>query len=260
MIRFTHAKTTKLCVDATVMYVYDAGATEKSLFANVDRNQDLKIVIQDIYPLQSSCFNNQDDDSTFDSLYQVQDILKQGYITAIRRAEQQHIYSLAIPVLFSDLLDEEMRTKICFDTLLNYAPNLDIFVVAEKDDYEYACKRFPALEFDGEKTFSELLAHYTKNIYEPTVYKNADINRSMYNRFKNGKNLPSKDSALKIAIVLKLSLDKAEHFLNAAGYSFLNVIPKDKIIRSFIARGVYDFSKIDEELEKNGLPLLHSCK
>lgn len=57
-----------------------------------------------------------------------------------------------------------------------------------------------------------------KNMTDPECYKAANIDRSAFNKIKNGKTLPKRNTISLLAIALKLDSKEYERFINAAGY------------------------------------------
>ncbi len=60
--------------------------------------------------------------------------------------------------------------------------------------------------------------------------------------------MPSKKTALALAVALKLNLDETESLLKRAGYALSHSSKMDVIIEYFIINGKYDINKINEVL------------
>ena len=68
--------------------------------------------------------------------------------------------------------------------------------------------------------------------------------------------MPSKRTAISLAVALKLSLDETNALLKRAGYALSHAVKLDVIVEYFIANGKYDIFKINQVLFKYDQPLL----
>lgn len=89
------------------------------------------------------------------------------------------------------------------------------------------------------------------------VYKKANIDRKLFSKIRTGKGyMPSKRTAIALAISLELTLPETEDLLKRAGYSLSHSQKFDVIIEYFISHKKYDIFEINDVLFKFDQPLL----
>ena len=96
-----------------------------------------------------------------------------------------------------------------------------------------------------------------KGFSDMEVYKRANIDRKLFSKIRSNPDYqPKKNTAVALAIALKLTLDEVKDFLSRAGYALSPSSRSDLIIEYFVEQEVYDLYTINLALFEHDQPLL----
>ena len=100
-------------------------------------------------------------------------------------------------------------------------------------------------------TFVDMVMRYINILgwQDSKIYKAAQMDRRLFSKIMSDRNYkPSKDTAIALAIGLKLNLIQVNDLLSRAGYVLSHSCKRDVIIEYFIREGKYNLSDINEVL------------
>ncbi len=115
-----------------------------------------------------------------------------------------------------------------------------------------------ALENLGEPFAATLLQLVdAKQMTDVEVYRRANLDRRLFSTIRSDRRyLPSKRTALALAVALGLDLDETRALLARAGHTLSSALTSDVIVEYFITRGTHDVLAINEALFYFDQPLL----
>lgn len=109
------------------------------------------------------------------------------------------------------------------------------------------------LDKNVDQTFVDVLLQYirVKGVRDSAVYKAAQVDKRLFSKMvSNREYKPSKDTAIALALALKLSLREANDMLSRAGYTFSHSNKRDIIIEFFFREKIYNLFDVNEVLHK----------
>lgn len=135
----------------------------------------------------------------------------------------------------------------------------------EKRDLQEARPKYsiqaPAPAFSGrqlrdllslrEESFSDMVLRLIreKDMKEVEVYKSANLDRKLFSKLRsNADYQPSKNTALALAVGLRLNVDETRDLLGKAGFALSRSSKQDIIVEYFLREQIYDIMTINEAL------------
>ena len=113
-----------------------------------------------------------------------------------------------------------------------------------------------------DESFSEMLLRRIdeQGLSDAACYKRANLDRKLFSKIRSDRAYhPSRQTALALAVALRLTLPETEALLRTAGYALSRSDPFDVIVETHIRAGDYDVHRINQSLFAFGQKLLGSC-
>ena len=106
--------------------------------------------------------------------------------------------------------------------------------------------------------FQKLLFSYIDNrgLKDSDVYNKVNIDRRLFSKIRNDNYHPGKDTIIKLAIALNLSIDELEELLSSASYSLPKNNERDLIIRFSFINKIYNIDTINDFLYDYNVSIL----
>ena len=125
-----------------------------------------------------------------------------------------------------------------------------------EEDYQPTAKLPKPGDFSVEETFTQRLLRFMKekNMDSPEVYTEACIDRKHFSKIlSNIHYQPNKNTAVRLALALKLSPEETDAFLNAAGFALSRSKITDLVISYCISHNQRTVWQVNGILEDYGL-------
>lgn len=122
---------------------------------------------------------------------------------------------------------------------------------SETVQFEAIKKRLENLKSDFSDCLVALIDQ--KHMKDRDVYFRAGLTKQTFNKIKNKKVLPKKETAMSLCIGAGLSIEEANELLNRAGYSFSESSEEDMVFKYFIEKGIYNIFEVYSALYHFGI-------
>ena len=102
-----------------------------------------------------------------------------------------------------------------------------------------------------EESFSDMVLRLIreKDLSEVAVYKAANLDRKLFSKLRSNRDYqPSKNTALALAVGLRLNVDQTRDLLGKAGFALSHSSRQDIIVEFFLEQGIFDIITINEAL------------
>ncbi|WP_456272327.1 hypothetical protein [Bacillus sp. AK031] len=112
------------------------------------------------------------------------------------------------------------------------------------------------IKMNEKPSFREELFHFIdeKGLTDPEVYKRAGIDRKLFSKIRsNPAYKVGKNTAIALALALKLDTYDTEGLLNSAGFSLSGSDTYDLVIRFCLEKEIYDLDGVNQALDSLSL-------
>lgn len=116
-----------------------------------------------------------------------------------------------------------------------------------------------ALDASINQSFVERLLYYMnrKGVKDSAVYKAAHVDKRLFSKIMSDRKYkPAKDTAIALALGLRLTLEETNDLLSRAGYTFSHSDKRDVVIEYFFREGIFNLMDINEVLFQLDLKII----
>ena len=120
-------------------------------------------------------------------------------------------------------------------------------------------KLLAALDDSLNQSFVERLIFYInrKGVKDSMVYKAAHVDKRLFSKIMSDRQYkPAKDTAIALALGLRLTLEETNDLLSRAGYIFSHSDKRDVVIEYFFREGIFDLMDINDVLHQLDLKII----
>ena len=126
-------------------------------------------------------------------------------------------------------------------------------LTAEPADVDEALKA--ELKRAVEETFVDRVNAHIRDggLREPAVYRAAQLDRRLFSKIMSDRTYrPARDTAIALALGLRLSFPQAQELLSRAGYTLSHSVRRDVILEYFFRQQAYNLTDINLVLSELG--------
>lgn len=163
------------------------------------------------------------------------------------------------------MLDEKLLLEL--QEFVNCHLENDKFIVREREVYaeENIYEEIPKIQLENfiknnrKPSFSKVLLGFIdkKGLNDSDIYKKAGVDRRHFSKIRSNPNYhPGKNTAIALALALKLNKNETDKLLGAAGYSLSSSDVFDLVIQFCVEKKIYDMDDVNEALERLGLGMI----
>jgi hypothetical protein len=165
------------------------------------------------------------------------------------------------------MLDKKLLSEL--QEFVNSQLENDRFFACEPKVYdeeiELICEQIPSIQLENfiknnrKPSFSQVLFGFIdkKELNDSDIYKKAGVDRRHFSKIRSNPDYhPGKNTAIALALALKLNKNEFDKLLGAAGYSLSGSDMFDLVIQFCVERKIYDMDDVNEALGCLGLEMM----
>ena len=156
----------------------------------------------------------------------------------------------------SQRVPESAKKQFIRDYLDRYDPDTISRLLSGQVQSRNVSALNETLEQSVDQSFVEKVIELIRirDVKDSAVYKAAQIDRRLFSKMMSDRSYkPSKDTAIAIALALKLYLSQANDLLSRAGYTLSHSSKRDVVIEYFIRERHFNLTDINLVLDKLGM-------